>query len=277
MKQLLFAILTAFPTLLFAQERKYFTDRFDAISDKQTDNIRTYELGNDFTIISDTKKGSLIHKITIYGATNVDEVDKFAWYCIQGTSELYYKDYFRDLGALMEEYSGGEICKQILVKGNTLRYGQVWNSNREKILDHGDGHGSFLSDDGNETYYETYTDSVLVLRYGVRTVEKDTIHYTVDTMASPKGGLEEFYKEMVNVLRYPGVARLAGKEGRIYIEFIIDKDGRLSDFKPLTQEGYNLEKKAINKLEKLPSWNPATYKNHRVKQKFVLPILFRLR
>lgn len=95
-------------------------------------------------------------------------------------------------------------------------------------------------------------------------------------MAIPKEGFEEFFQNLVNVLRYPGIARLAGKEGHIYVEFVVDKNGQLTDFRPLSSEGYNFEEKAIKKLEKLPPWHPAIYKSYRVKQKFVLPVKFKL-
>jgi periplasmic protein TonB len=95
-------------------------------------------------------------------------------------------------------------------------------------------------------------------------------------MASPKEGVQEFLRNLVTILKYPGIARLAGKEGMIYVQFVVDKNGSLTDFKPLGNEGYNFEQKAIKKLEKLPSWNPGIYKNKVVKQKFVLPVRFKL-
>jgi TonB family protein len=164
----------------------------------------------------------------------------------------------------------------VIICDKEYKYGQVWNRDGDKVLENGNGSNSHLSDDKSETYYEYYQDSLLVMQYGIRNIEKDTIHYTVDRMAAPKEGFQRFLQNLVNILKYPGIARLAGKEGVIYVQFIVDKNGELTDFKPLSNEGYNFEQKAIKKMEKLPSWNPGIYKNNVVKQKFVLPVKFKL-
>lgn len=273
--KLLFILITI-PTILFGQEQRFFTKHFQNITDEKTTNIRSYTFENDVAIITDLTQDTVVHRLTIYGITDINKVNEFAWYCLQRGVELNYREYFKNLKAILESYEGGKIREQIITRGKEYKYGQVWSRDGDKILVNGNGFNTYVSDDKSETYYENYKDSVRVLKYGIRTIERDTIHYTVDKIATPKEGFREFLQNLVNVLKYPGIAQRVGKEGRVYVQFIVDKNGKLTDFKPLSKEGYNFEEEAIKKLEKLPPWNPAIYKNNPVKQKFVLPVKFKL-
>ncbi|MFM7851621.1 MAG: TonB family protein [Flammeovirgaceae bacterium] len=78
------------------------------------------------------------------------------------------------------------------------------------------------------------------------------------------------------MLKYPLVARFVGKEGRVFIQFVVDENGKLTDFSPKTKEGYGLETKVIRKLEAFPNWTPAVYNGKFVKTRFVLPIKYQL-
>jgi TonB family C-terminal domain len=76
---------------------------------------------------------------------------------------------------------------------------------------------------------------------------------------------------------YPEKARSKNKEGVFYINFIVDKDGKLTAFELVDKEGsLNLENNTIKSLMELPPWNPAIYKNKPVKQAFTLPLRFKL-
>jgi periplasmic protein TonB len=88
--------------------------------------------------------------------------------------------------------------------------------------------------------------------------------------------MQGFYQELARTLKYPLVARFVNKEGLALIKFIVDEHGKLTDFAPISKEGFGFEKRVIEKLQKFPDWNPAIFKNRNVKMRFVLPIRYKL-
>jgi hypothetical protein len=263
--------------LSFGQDKKYFTPYFQNMTPEKTSLERTYVFEEEQTLIEDHQENTLTHKATIFGLTKLEEVNEFAWYCLSRGVEIYYRDYFIKARAVFDFYTKGKLCEQLVIRGNKVSYGQVWNNEGQEILINGSGQNNYKSTELDEEIFENYKDSTLVLKYGIRTEKRDTIYYTYDKMASPKEGLQDFYQRLIGVIRYPELARIAGKEGRIYVQFVVDERGKLTDFKPLTKEGYRFEARVVKRLEESPNWNPAMYKSYAVKSKFILPVKFALK
>ena len=90
--------------------------------------------------------------------------------------------------------------------------------------------------------------------------EADIIHEVVEVQPEPVGGLKTFYQFVNKNLKYPPKARRMGIEGKVFIQFVIDKDGSLIDFAGL--EGYwcrlrsgSLEGAGFG--SKVEAWTPA--------------------
>jgi hypothetical protein len=269
-------LLLSLSTPLLAQQTRYFTPHFQNMTAEKTEYVRKYTVSQNTTFIEDLKGDSLLHKATIPGLTTVEQVNAFAWYCISLGHSVNYREYFHHIKGDFEFYENGRLNKRIIIQGAKVKFAQVWNEDGEEVLVEGNGENRFKSNDNAEDVFEAYADSVLIESFGIRREKNDTIHYTCTTGANPKEGMQIFYQNLAKTLRYPGVARLAGKEGRIYVQFIVDKNGSLTDFTPLTNEGFNFEKKTIKKLESFPPWFPATFRGKRVKSKFILPVKFAL-
>ncbi|GAB3305295.1 energy transducer TonB [Hymenobacter tenuis] len=97
-----------------------------------------------------------------------------------------------------------------------------------------------------------------------------------DQPARPVGGTEAFFEWIQKNQRYPALARQRKVEGRVMMEFIIQKDGTLSDIKPIKRLGSGLDEEAIRLIKAAPKWQPATYKGEPMRQKMVLPVVFSL-
>lgn len=140
-----------------------------------------------------------------------------------------------------------------------------------------DGSGKYQcnSDKKNEKLVRIFKDSVEIEGYIVRELKNDTIYYKTDTKAYPKNGLKSFYRDLAENIQYPGFSKLLGIEKRITVEFIVDENGKLTDFEPLNNRSLNFEKKAIEKLEKMPKWTPATLNGKNVKTRFRIPLTFK--
>jgi TonB family protein len=98
----------------------------------------------------------------------------------------------------------------------------------------------------------------------------------VEQSAMPRDGISEFYKELSNALEYPEQARNMGVEGRVFVEFIVNKRGELSDFKVLKGIGAGCDAAAMKALAEMTNWIPGTVKGQAVRQKMVIPITFKL-
>lgn len=97
-----------------------------------------------------------------------------------------------------------------------------------------------------------------------------------DQPARPVGGTEAFFEWIQQNQKYPALALQRKVQGKVLMEFIIQKDGTLTDIKPVQRLGSGLDEEAIRLIKAAPKWQPATYQGQPMKQKMVLPVLFTL-
>ncbi|MBI2259469.1 MAG: TonB family protein [Flavobacteriia bacterium] len=91
--------------------------------------------------------------------------------------------------------------------------------------------------------------------------------------ASYTGGSEAMTAYLVKNVKYPKGKTL---EGIVYVEFLIDTDGKISHAKVMKGIDPELDKIALDAISKMPNWVPAKDdKNQAVKSKMVLPIKFK--
>jgi protein TonB len=106
--------------------------------------------------------------------------------------------------------------------------------------------------------------------------EVDEIFTVVEETATPKGGMSAFYKMVSDKMKYPAQARRMGVEGKVFVQFVIGKDGAISDVKVLKGIGAGCDEEAIRVVQSSPSWNPGKQRGKAVKQRYTLPIIFKL-
>ncbi len=106
--------------------------------------------------------------------------------------------------------------------------------------------------------------------------ESGEIFTVVDQTAVPKNGITEFYEEISHNLEYPEQARKMGLEGKVFIEFIVNKDGHLSDIKVLKGIGGGCDAAALKAVTETSFWNPGKKGGVAVRQRIVLPVTFKL-
>jgi TonB family protein len=88
----------------------------------------------------------------------------------------------------------------------------------------------------------------------------------------PPGGMDEFRKWIGNNYQYPQAAIDAGVKGIIRTNFVIEKDGSLSDIKIVEDIGHATGEAAVELLKKSPKWKPAIQNGRKVRYEFTLPI-----
>lgn len=106
--------------------------------------------------------------------------------------------------------------------------------------------------------------------------EVDEIFTIVEEPAGPKGGMPAFYKYIADKMKYPAQARRMGIEGKVFVEFVIGKDGSISDVKAVKGIGAGCDEEAVRVVQSAPAWNPGKQRGKPVKQRMVLPITFKL-
>lgn len=93
-----------------------------------------------------------------------------------------------------------------------------------------------------------------------------------DQQAEFQGGMRELSKFLTKNLKYPEKAAKAGVPGKIYVEFIVERDGILSNFNVTKSIGMGLDEEVIRVLKLSPKWIPAKQKDKNVRSIFRLPI-----
>ena len=106
--------------------------------------------------------------------------------------------------------------------------------------------------------------------------DADEVFVVVEDQPTPEGGMEAFYSYVKDNLQYPAQARRMGIEGRVFIQFVVDKDGTITDVKAVKGIGAGCDEAAVAIMKNAAAWNPGLQRGRAVKVRMVLPITFRL-
>jgi periplasmic protein TonB len=98
----------------------------------------------------------------------------------------------------------------------------------------------------------------------------------VDTQAEFEGGYAALAKFLRKNLNYPRMAIDAGVTGKVFVSFVVDKFGEISDIQITKGIGFNCDEEAIRVIKAMPKWNPGRQGGRAVKSRFNLPIVFML-
>ncbi len=91
------------------------------------------------------------------------------------------------------------------------------------------------------------------------------------------GGEQAMFRYLTKNIKYPTEAMEAGIQGSVFVEFVVGKDGRISEAKALRNEGTPLSQEAVRVVATMPNWLPGTLEGKAVPVRMVLPIRFTLR
>ncbi len=106
--------------------------------------------------------------------------------------------------------------------------------------------------------------------------EAETIFQIVEETPSPQGGLQAFYQYLGKNLKYPSQARRMGIEGRVFLSFVVEKDGSLTDIKVMKGIGAGCDEESIRVMANAPKWNPGKQRGEPVRVRYSFPIVFKL-
>jgi periplasmic protein TonB len=104
----------------------------------------------------------------------------------------------------------------------------------------------------------------------------EEIFTIVEQQPAPVGGMATFYKYISETLRYPTRAARQGIEGRVFVQFVVERDGSLTDVQVVRGIGGGCDEEAIRVVQSAPKWEPGRQRGRPVRVRMVLPILFQL-
>ena len=97
-----------------------------------------------------------------------------------------------------------------------------------------------------------------------------------DTYPQPVGGMAALYAGLAQNIKYPEDARNAGIEGKVFVQFVVDKSGELRDVTAIKGIGYGCDEEAVRAVKESARWEPARIVDMSVSTRMILPISFKL-
>ena len=98
----------------------------------------------------------------------------------------------------------------------------------------------------------------------------------VEQMPEPYGGMDDFMKFLSKNIKYPSQAKMMDVGGKVFVQFVIDKQGNITQIKTIKGIGAGCDKEAERVLSLASKWKPGRQGNQRVSVRMIIPIIFKL-
>lgn len=109
-----------------------------------------------------------------------------------------------------------------------------------------------------------------------QTKKNDMVFDVVEVMPQFPGGQIAMLQYLMKNIKYPEQAMKEGIQGRVAVSFIVEKDGSISDVKPILSVHPLLNKEAVRVVKSMPKWSPGKHNGKPVRVRFNLPVMFKL-
>lgn len=106
--------------------------------------------------------------------------------------------------------------------------------------------------------------------------DDDRIYEVVEENAQFPGGEEACLKWLSEHIKYPSICQEQGVQGRVFLSFVVNRDGSIVDVEVKRSPDSNLSKEAERVVKSMPKWKPARQGNRTVRSRLNLPVMFRL-
>ncbi len=100
--------------------------------------------------------------------------------------------------------------------------------------------------------------------------------HVAEEQPEPEGGYPAFYEYVKKNLKYPSQARRQNIQGKVYVSFVVERDGSLSDVKITRGIGGGCDEEAERVLKNAPKWKPGKQRHQPVRVRMSIPIGFQL-
>lgn len=308
MKSILIALLFLFvPKIVICQTSSNDkTVYLDSIWNETTEgNHQYYRVIKDYYIEKDTYKINDFYKsgvlqmegTSVTKDANSKEGEFIFYYENRTKKEVTNYIKSRPNGKEIEWYENGnkklegEYIEDEKTFVGELKINQFWNTKNIQTVVDGNGDYEEISEfffasgkikkgfkDGfwegydkkiGYTYRENYENQKLISGISIDSNKVSHDYKVVETRPEPKKGMMNFYKHVTKNFQTPDVK---GLNGKIFVTFVVEKDGSITDAKIIKDIGYGTGDEAIRVLMSYPAWTPGESRGMKVRCTFSLPI-----
>lgn len=107
-------------------------------------------------------------------------------------------------------------------------------------------------------------------------VEEDEIFQVVEQDPEFPGGVEALYKFVQQNIKYPQLAKENNITGRVFVQFVVEKDGSVSNVRAARDIGGGCGAEAVRVVKSMPKWTPGKQRGKAVRAAYTLPVNFNL-
>lgn len=105
---------------------------------------------------------------------------------------------------------------------------------------------------------------------------KEEVFMVAEQMPEYPGGMKEMLKFLQENVKYPENAMKNNVQGRVIVQFVVEKDGTPTEFKVARSVDPDLDAEALRVLQTMPKWKPGMQRGEVVRVKFTVPVSFKL-
>ena len=107
-------------------------------------------------------------------------------------------------------------------------------------------------------------------------VVEQEIFQIVEEMPAYPGGDQKLMEYVAKNIKYPQIARETGIQGRVFVGFVVEPDGSVSNVKVLRGIGGGCDEEAMRVVKSMPKWKPGKQRGKAVRVSYMLPVNFKL-
>ncbi len=107
-------------------------------------------------------------------------------------------------------------------------------------------------------------------------IEEVINFYVIEEKPEFPGGEAAMFQWIAKNIKYPEIAKENGVQGKVFVQFVIGKDGKVTDVQVVRGVDPSLDKEAVRVIQSMPTWKPGKQRGKAVKVSFQIPINFKL-
>ncbi|AWW00589.1 energy transducer TonB [Arcticibacterium luteifluviistationis] len=111
---------------------------------------------------------------------------------------------------------------------------------------------------------------------GLGKPKEEQIFTAVEQNPEFPGGTSEMYKYINSKIKYPPAAQRANISGRVFVKFVVEKDGSIGKIDVLKGIGFGCDEEAVRVIKSMPKWNPGRQNGKNVRVFFTMPVFYQL-
>ncbi len=104
----------------------------------------------------------------------------------------------------------------------------------------------------------------------------EEIFVVVEEQPEYPGGNAAMMQFLSDNIRYPVIAQENGIQGRVICNFVVERDGSITDVQVVRGVDPSLDREAVRVIQQMPRWKPGKQRGQAVRVRFTLPVVFRL-